>query len=123
MIKKLIQKLKGRDAEIYCFFADPGRETLKYRNNAQMYAMIELLDRGGLDYKIVYKRREWFKTTIRVFVLIVFILMISGLLFFDQNIYWKSLYLFNIIYYSVNFKRFVIIADYWKEKRCLTKTR
>jgi len=74
--------------------------------------MIELLDRGGLEYKIVYKRKEWFKMAVRIFVPIVLILTISGLLFFDQNIYWKSLYLFNIIYYSVNFKRFVIIADY-----------
>jgi len=90
MIKQIIQKLKGRDAEIYCFFADPGKETLKYRNNAQMYAMIELLDRGGLEYKIVYKRKEWFKMAVRIFVPIVLILTISGLLFFDQNIYWKS---------------------------------
>ena len=29
MFKQLIQKLRGRDAEIYCFLADPGRNTLK----------------------------------------------------------------------------------------------
>lgn len=108
----MFKKLSGRQAELK--YTDKLGEitNLQFENNYKLKKYTNIVTRLGYEYEVIYKRKEWFKQTVRILWLVMTVGTILSLVLYDNSILYRLWDTFLLVVYTLGFRTNVITLDY-----------